>query len=80
VRDYNVTAAHGFKTMGPLQNVRLQAVRRHFTSDRNARVYGNEVDLLASAKWGRTALSLRYANYAFEGFGSDAQRLLAQDE
>lgn len=50
MRDYNVTAAHGFKTMGALQNVRLQAVLRHFTSDRNARVYGNEVDLLASAK------------------------------
>lgn len=80
VRDFNATAAHSFPRVGPLQNLRLQAVLRHFTSDRNARVYGNEVDLLASAKWGRTALSLRYANYVSEGFGSDAQRLLAQVE
>ena len=80
VRDFNVTAAHSFKSAGPLQNLRFQAVLRHFTSDRNTRVYGNEVDLLASAKWGRTALSLRYANYVSEGFGTDAQRLLAQIE
>lgn len=80
VRDFNVTAAHSFKTVGPLQNLRLQAVLRHFTSDRDTRVYGNEVDLLASAKWGRTALSARYANYVSQGFGSDAQRLLVQIE
>lgn len=80
VRDFNATAAHSFKTAGPLQAVRLQAVLRHFTSDRNTRVYGNEVDLLASARWGRTALSLRYAHYLSEGFGSDAERLLLQAE
>ncbi len=80
MRDFNATAVHSFKRVGPLQNVRLQAVLRQFTSDRNTRVYGNEGDLLASAKWGKTALSLRYANYVSEGFGSDAQRLLAQIE
>ncbi len=78
VRDFNAAAGHTFKRVGPLQTVRLQAVLRHFTSDRNARVYGNEVDLLASAKWGKVTLSARYANYVAGSFGSDAQRLLMQ--
>ena len=80
MRDFNATAAHTFKAIGPLSAVRLQAVLRHFTSDRNTRVYGNEVDLLASAKWGKTALSVRYANYVAERFASDSQRLLVQIE
>lgn len=78
VRDFNATAAHTFASLGGLKAVRLQAVVRHFTSDRNARVYGNEVDLLASAKWGKVGVSMRYANYVADSFGADSQRLLVQ--
>ncbi len=78
VRDSNVTAAYTFKALGPLKTVRFQTVFRHFTSDRNARVYGNEVDLLASARWGKTSLAVRYANYVADSFATDSQRLLMQ--
>ena len=78
VRDHNATAAYTFKTLGPLKTVRFQTVFRHFTSDRNVRVYGNEVDMLASARWGKTGLAIRYANYVADSFGADSQRLLVQ--
>lgn len=78
VRDFNATAAYTFKTVGALKAVRLQAVFRHFTSDRNRRVYGEEVDLLASAKWGKAGIAIRYANYAAESFAADSERLLVQ--
>lgn len=80
VRDFNATAGYTIKALGPLKAVRLQAVLRHFTADRNARVYGNEVDLLAAARWGKAALSVRYANYVADSFASDSQRLLMQIE
>ena len=50
MRDYNLTAAYTLKALGPLKTLRFQSVMRHFTSDRNTRVYGNEDDLLASAR------------------------------
>lgn len=78
VRDFNVTAGYTLPRMGTLKAVRLQSTFRHFTSDRNLRVYGKEVDLLASAKWGKAGLAIRYANYIADSFGSDSQRLLVQ--
>lgn len=78
VRDFNAAAGYAFKTLGPFTSFRMQAIFRHFTSDRNTRVYGNEVDLVTSARWGKVGLAIRYANYVAESFGADSQRLLVQ--
>lgn len=78
VRDFNAAAAWTLPALGPLKAVRLQSVLRHFTSDRDTRVYGNEVDLLASVKWGKAGFTVRYANYVADSFGADSQRLLVQ--
>jgi hypothetical protein len=80
VRDYYGSANYKAGTIGPLGDVNLKAVLHHFTSDRAVRVYGNELDLLASGKLGPTLLTLRYADYRESGFSADAQRFMLQLE
>ena len=78
VRDYYGTAHYKAGDIGPLTDVNFKAVLHHFTSDRDVRVYGNELDLLASGKLGATSLTLRYADYRESGFSADTQRFLLQ--
>jgi hypothetical protein len=58
--------------------VSLQGVYHRFESDRLVRHYGNEVDLLASAKLGRTTATLRYADYDADLFAVDTRKLWLQ--
>lgn len=80
VRDYYGSAQYKPGDVGPLGDVTLRAVLHHFTSDRLVRVYGNELDLLASGKVGPTLLTLRYADYREAGYSADAQRFMLQLE
>lgn len=78
VRDYYGTAAYAPGRIGALDDVTLKAAVHHFTSDRQLRVYGNEVDLLASARIAGTDVALRYADYRSSGFSADARRFMVQ--
>ncbi|WP_298284684.1 alginate export family protein [Novosphingobium sp.] len=78
VRDYYGMVHTQPGKVGPLADVNLKAVVHHFTSDRALRVYGNELDLLASGKLGATLLTLRYADYREAGFSADTQRFMLQ--
>ena len=49
-----------------------------FTSDRLGLHYGNEVNLLASAKIERTTVSARYAHYEADAFATDTDKLWLQ--
>lgn len=80
VRDYSASALYKAGPIGPLADVNLKAVLHHFTSDRALRVYGNEVELLASGKLGETLLTLRYADYRDRGFVADRRLFLLQLE
>jgi hypothetical protein len=42
------------------------------------RQYGNEIDLLAQARIGRTVASLRYADYRADRFATDTRKLWLQ--
>jgi hypothetical protein len=55
--------------------VSLSAVLHRFTSDRQPRHYGNEIDLLATLKWRRTLLSIRYARYDARALATDTDKL-----
>lgn len=78
VRDLYATAGYGIRQLGPLSTVTLQAAYHRFESDRVVRHYGNEINLLASAKLKRTTISVRYASYEADRFATDTQKLWLQ--
>ncbi|WP_395335843.1 hypothetical protein WBP06_27540 [Novosphingobium sp. BL-8H] len=78
VRDLYFGGGHGWKQLGPLSAVSLQAAWHRFDSDRLDQHYGNEVDLLASAKLRRTAISLRYAHYDAREMATDTDKYWIQ--
>lgn len=78
VRDLYASAGWGWKAVGPLKAVTLQAVYHDYRSDRAARSYGDEIDLLASAKLGKVTASARYAHYDAHGFATDTDKFWLQ--
>jgi len=78
VRDLYASAGWSWKAVGPLQGVTLQAVYHDYRSDRASRAYGDEIDLLASAKLGKCTASARYANYDADGFATDTEKFWLQ--
>jgi len=78
VRDLYGSVGCGMKQAGPAQAVTLQAVYHRFDSDRMRRHQGNEIDLLASARFGRTTLSARYADYRADSFATDTRKFWLQ--
>ncbi|MXO99468.1 hypothetical protein GRI97_10755 [Altererythrobacter xixiisoli] len=78
VRDLYVSGGYGWSKLGPLTGISLQAAWHRLRSDRLSRHYGDEINLLASGKWAKTTLSLRYAHYDAARFSSDTDKLWLQ--
>ncbi len=78
IRDLYASAGWGWKQIGALKGVSVQAIYHRFESDRLVRHYGNEIDLLASARIGRTTASVRYADYDADRFATDTRKLWLQ--
>lgn len=78
VRDLYFGGGYGMKQLGPLTGLTLQAVWHRFDSDRLDLHYGNEIDLLASAKVRKTAVSVRYAHYDARAFATDTDKFWLQ--
>jgi hypothetical protein len=78
VRDLYASATYAAKAFGPAKAVSLQAVWHRFESDRIVRHYGNEIDLLASGKFGPTTLSARYARYDADLLATDTSKFWLQ--
>lgn len=78
VRDLYGSLGYGFNRLGPLSAITLQAAWHRFESDRAIRHYGNEINLLASAKLKRTTVSVRYADYQADNFATDTQKFWLQ--
>jgi hypothetical protein len=74
LRDLYATGAVTWKALGPFSGANLSATWHRFRSDRLDRAYGEELDLLAGVKHGRTALSVRYARYRANGFATDTDK------
>lgn len=75
LRDLYGGAGYGFRKVGPIDLLSFQAVYHRFDSDRLDQHYGNEIDLLASAKIGRALVSARYADYDAKRFATDTTKL-----
>lgn len=78
VRDLYGSLGWGTKALGPFKGVSLQAAYHRFESDRLVRHYGDEIDLLASGKLGKTTVSARYADYSADLFATDTRKLWLQ--
>ncbi|KTD99452.1 hypothetical protein ATE68_23200 [Sphingopyxis sp. H038] len=78
VRDLYASWGWGWKAVGPLKAVTLQAVYHDYRSDRASRAYGEEIDLLASAKLGKLTASARYAHYDADTFATDTDKFWLQ--
>jgi hypothetical protein len=78
VRDLYASAGWSWKAVGPLKAVTVQAAYHDYRSDRAARSYGNEIDLLASAKLGKVTGSVRYAHYSADTFATDTDKFWLQ--
>ncbi len=78
VRDLYVGGGYGWKTMGPLSAVSLKGSWHRYKSDRLSQHYGNETNLLASAKLKKTMLSVRYAHYDARALATDTDKLWLQ--
>lgn len=78
VRDAYAMVGYGVPAIGALKAVTVQAIYHRFESDRLVRHYGNEIDLLATAKLRKTAVSIRYADYRADRFATDTKKLWLQ--
>lgn len=78
VRDLYASAGWGWKALGPLRAVTLQAIWHDYRSDRASRSYGDEIGLLASAKLGKVTASARYAHYDADTFATDTDKFWLQ--
>lgn len=59
---------------GPVSAIGIGVALHRFESDRLVRHYGNEADLLASARVGHLTLSAGFGQYVADRFASDAKR------
>jgi hypothetical protein len=75
IRDAYGTLGSDWKRQGLISDVALTATYHRFDSDRGDTHYGNEVDLLASAKIDRYTVSARYAHYDADRFAADTDKL-----
>ena len=78
VRDLYAGAGYGWSRIGTIDALSFQATWHRFASDRLDRHYGDEIDLLASAKIRRMTVSARFARYRAAGFASDTRKLWLQ--
>ncbi len=78
VRDLYAGGGYGWKKLGRVDALTLQATWHRFESDRLGQHYGDEIDLLATAKVKKTALSVRYARYDADRLATDTSKFWLQ--
>lgn len=78
VRDLYVNAGWSWNAIGPARAVTVQAIWHRYESDRLNRSYGDELNLLASARLGKATASVRYADYRADGFATDTRKFWLQ--
>lgn len=74
VRDLYGTLAATRPLHGRVSTLSLSATYHRFASDRVRRLYGDEIDLLATAKVQHYSFSARYARYAARSFATDTDK------
>lgn len=75
VRDAYATLAGNWKAKGAITGYGVAMTYHRFASDRLARLYGDEIDAIASLKCKRYTLAARVARYRADGFATDTTKL-----
>lgn len=75
VRDLYGSLGWSWPKLGAFKAASIQAVYHRFDAERIDSHYGNEVDLLASAKLARYGVSARYATYHADRFATDTHKV-----
>jgi hypothetical protein len=75
LRDAYATLGANWKGKGWVSGYGLGATYHHFDSDRLSLHYGDEVDVIASAKVKRYAAAIRYAHYRADKFATDTDKV-----
>ncbi|KQX26032.1 MULTISPECIES: hypothetical protein [unclassified Sphingomonas] len=78
VRDLHAGAGYGWKKVAGLDLLSVQAAWHRFDSDRLDIHYGDEFDLMVTAKLGRTTIGARYADYRAKRFAADTDKFWLQ--
>ncbi|MET3722846.1 alginate export family protein [Sphingomonas trueperi] len=78
VRDLYAGGGYGWKKLGKVDALTLQATWHRFESDRLDQHYGDEIDLLATVKVKKTLLSARYARYEADRLATDTSKFWLQ--
>ena len=78
LRDLYGSLGYGWKKVGPADAIGLSATWHRFTSDRLRQHYGDEWDLLATAKLGHALVSTRYARYRADRLLTDTSKVWLQ--
>jgi hypothetical protein len=75
IRDLYGTLGYAWRRAGPpVDALGLSATWHRFESDRLDQHYGNELDLVASLRHGRTTFTARYAHYRADAFATDTDK------
>ncbi len=78
LRDGYLSAGWSRKQIGKFNSVGVTAVWHEFRSDRLGQDYGDELDLIASAKVEKFVLTAKYADYRADTFATDTRKLWLQ--
>lgn len=78
IRDLYGTLGYGRPSFAGLSDVRVQATYHRYESDQAVRHYGDELNLLASARSGKFTFSARYAEYFADRFATDTRKFWLQ--
>lgn len=78
IRDFSLRLGYTPGTLAGLEGVRFGAAYHDFNADSGASDYGKEIDLLAAAKWRELTLTLKYADYNANTFGTDTRKFWFQ--
>ena len=74
VRDYYASVNRNWAKVGGIDAIGLTVAYHHFTSDRLVHHYGEEWDLLGTARVGRALFSARYADYHADAWMTDTRK------
>lgn len=75
VEDVYALAGYSAGDVGALTGVKLLAVYHDFSAESGGSHHGDEIDLLATAKWRKVNVSVKYANYNADEFASDTRKI-----
>ena len=78
VEDLYVKAGYAPGNVGPFKGTKFLAVYHDFQAQTGGADYGSEINLLATAKWKKLGLTLKYADYNADEFATDTQKLWFQ--